>query len=215
MKKIVLIGALVGTLASMSAFGQGFFTFSGSSRAVWDDTNLTPRNDTSNMVAFLWAPQSSVAAVSGIQASVATNAVSTPGTAWQTILGESNFHFATNSGTGALVTQQTAANGGFLYLSGGGFGVTGTSANVTYTILIIGWNTAGGLYTNPFAAAAAGQALGWAATFEYTSKDAPPLGSPGTMVFGAFGVAPVPEPTSLALAGLGIASLLVFRRRNK
>jgi len=30
----------------------------------------------------------------------------------------------------------------------------------------------------------------------------------------AFGLTPVPEPTTMALAGLGIASLLIFRRRK-
>ncbi len=37
----------------------------------------------------------------------------------------------------------------------------------------------------------------------------------GTTGFTMFHSAPVPEPTSMALAGIGAASLLIFRRRNK
>jgi hypothetical protein len=41
-----------------------------------------------------------------------------------------------------------------------------------------------------------------------------PMGQYGPNYTGAIAVAPVPEPTSFALMGLGAASLLIFRRRK-
>lgn len=41
------------------------------------------------------------------------------------------------------------------------------------------------------------------------------LTTPANWVGQSFSIAAVPEPTSMALAGIGAASLLIFRRRNK
>lgn len=57
---------------------------------------------------------------------------------------------------------------------------------------------------------------GHSAAFQLTTSAAPPIpalgGSPGPM--GGFSVVAVPEPSTFALAGLGLASLLIFRRRK-
>jgi hypothetical protein len=60
--------------------------------------------------------------------------------------------------------------------------------------------------------------IGRSGIFQYTIPT-DPLASPAAFVLTGFGVSgpfvlvPVPEPTTLALAGLGIAGLLIFRRR--
>jgi hypothetical protein len=220
MKKLVLISSLVAMLAGMSAFGQGYFTFSASTRYVWDDTIAANRTDISNSVAFFLAT-SGTPTVDNIMSAVPTNNTTSYSyaTAWSDILGDS-YTLATNFANGLVATTNVNANGSFTYsyLGTGSFGVTNTTGPTTYDIYMVAWNNEGDTLLTPQAAALAGAAVGWSSVFTYGATVAPPIGNPGAMVPTQFGVGYVtaaPEPGTMALAGLGGISMLLFRRRNK
>jgi len=212
MKKLVLISTLVAVLAGTSAFGQGYMNFSQGKSAVWDGFTAAPNaSRTSNVdVAFLWASGNSVVpTVASIMASTPTNGTaSLTSAAWTDILNDPNFHLGVNNNTAALISAVVQnANGGF---NGVATPVQGSSLGAC-TLFIIGWNSA---YATPALAAAANSAVGWSVTQNYVLVDN--LTLPGTMTLTPFGVTPiaVPEPTTMALAGLGGLSLLLFRRRK-
>ncbi len=228
MKKIVAIFGLA--IVGLTTFAQGNFQFQGSGpRYVWDNwSSQAIKGDASNNVAFLWA-NSGTALISGVATSVATNAgtgfftQSQLATAWTDILTDPNFHLATNAGTSTLVTAQAGTQGQYAYSGGGAFTVAGTSSGGgTVEIYVIGWSS---LYADPFTAAANHSAVGWSSVFNYSYVAGPnpgPAGTPTTMAAAGltpFGVASAsvvvtPEPSTLALAALGGASLLLFRRRK-
>jgi len=224
MKKNLLIAAAV-MVVSVSSFGQGLFLFSGNTKTAWD--NFTVPNvgklGATIDVALLWAPSGSSAAITSIMASTPTNAAvvgttySAPA-AWSAILNDPNFHFAVDGGTSANVQSTTTAGGAWTYNGSGSFSVNGTAGNTPYSVFVIGWSSA---YATPALAAAANAPLGWSSVFSYTSGQLPsgpgafPAGTPAQQ-FGVLQgtVGTVPEPATLALAGLGGASLLFFRRKK-
>lgn len=132
---------------------------------------------------------------------------------------------------GVYGTNQNAA-GRFT----GGVGVTaqGWAAGETRAFEVVAWSAANGSVFNPAWMAPgsvvtpAGDFVGCATGFFGVSAIAPagvagggPTGLPNLNVFGGtqgiqvgFNLVPVPEPTTLALAGLGAAALLIFRRRS-
>lgn len=223
MKKIIATLALVAVTASM--FAQGNFIFSTTARYVWDDwSSVAIKPDGSNNVAFLFGSGTPLVDTATGVSGVATNTTSaswTTSQAWSSILSDPNFHLGTNNGSGLLAAAQTSNLGTISYLGGATFTVTGTAAaGGSTTVYVIGWNAA---YADPFAAAAAGSAVGWSSPFTYSYAAGPvpgPAGTPGNFAavltpFGVFlPVAPVPEPGTMALAALGGASLLLFRRRK-
>jgi len=87
------------------------------------------------------------------------------------------------------------------------------------TLQMVAWDNSSGLYptwTQASAAWAAGLIqAGRSATFTVNNIggkfNTPPNIEPGLTSFNIF---PIPEPTSFALAGLGAAALLIFRRRK-
>jgi hypothetical protein len=224
MKKLILTIALATTIGS-AVFAQGSFIFQTGARYLWDDWSaLAPKADASNNFAlFIGTGTPSVVQAGG--GGVATNAVALPGgltiaQAWSDILGDSSFLLATNSSTaGGVIGGPTSLVGGISYLGGATFLVNGTaSSGGTATLYVVGWSD---LYATPQAAALAGSPVGWSTAFSYAYAAGPnpgPAGTPGndSSVLSPFGVfAPVPEPTTIALASLGGLSLLAFRRRNK
>jgi len=211
MKKLVLISTLIATFAGISAFGQGYVSFASSKSQAWDDfTSTTPTLATTINTAFMWGASGDVPLLAGILASTPVNG-QTPysyAAAWNDIMNDGNFTLAINAGNGSNVVARTAANGGIAY--GASFGVTGTAPSTTYTLFFIGWN---GAYATPGAAAAADAAVGWSSTFSYTTVTS--IGTPASMAgVPQFGVGAVPEPTTIALAGLGGMALMMFRRRT-
>jgi len=216
MKKLLLIVTVAAGIG-MSAFGQGQFNFSTASRMVWDDWSaLAIKADGSNNVAFLFGTGTRL--IDAVAAQTATNATGIPNgasvsTVWNDLLTDPNYHLATNTVTGNTAVDFTTATGG---ASGSTFVATNSPSSGTITVFVIGWSAA---FANPVAAAAAGGVVGWSAAFTYTIGQAggavaqPFTTAPNAMV--AFGVVPVPEPTTFALAGLGAATLLIFRRRKQ
>jgi len=221
MKKIIAISMVAVSLGAMSSFGQGYFILSSSKSQVYDGfttPGVSALGATVN-VAFLWAAGAVTPAVSSLLASTPITGNSTTtesytvATAWSDIL-SGQFTLAVNNNTSAAVTALSAANGSVVYNSASSFPVTGTTAGTAYTVYEIGWSSA---YATPAAAAAAGGAVGWSSPVSYT----PSIATDQTLtsiVAPKFGVftpfVPTPEPATLALAGLGGASLLLFRRKK-
>lgn len=114
---------------------------------------------------------------------------------------------------------------------GGALGTTATAdgslgaAGTTLEVELVAWTGTYTSFSSALTAAQNGQALiGWSGSTLSTgalgwSQPTGTSQSPAILVTGSGGfngivLAPVPEPTTLALGGLGAAALLLFRRRK-
>jgi len=217
MKKTLLI-ITVAALTGLSSFGQGYFALGGPSRGAWDIfttpgvTHLAATMD----VALFYGSASATPAVESILNGSPTNAASQyTANPWTAITGDANFTQVVDSNTGLPVTPSTGANSSWVYTTTGGFSavpVTGTAAGTAYNMYVVAWDKT---YASVTAAAAAGAAVGWSKVFSYTPVSN--IGTPASLSssgFVPFGVNSVPEPATFALAGLGMAAMLVSRRRK-
>jgi hypothetical protein len=86
----------------------------------------------------------------------------------------------------------------------------GTTAN----LVVLVWDSS--LSADPLSAAAKGGLWGASSVFQYTPPTNPQAQPSDFLMTGltAFTVGIVPEPSTFALAGLGAAALLIFRRRK-
>ena len=217
MKKLVLISTLIASFAGVSAFGQGYFQFTGGKSQVYDGFSTGVSHTATTVdVAFLWAASGDVPEVSSIMSAVPTTATTGNSTyltsaAWSAILTDPNFTLAVNNASSTLASVASLATGAVSYNTGTAFAVSGTSPSTTYSLFMIGWN---GLYATPALAAANGSAVGWSSVFSYTAATVTGIPQNMSGLAPNFGVAGVPEPTTIALCGLGALSLLAFRRRK-
>jgi hypothetical protein len=129
------------------------------------------------------------------------------------------------AGTTAANLNISVATTGFLtgtgagYFSGGAKTITGIAGGATAWLQVRFWNTVNGSTFAAAAASGANNAFGSSTAFQVTLGD--PSASPPTVPAALSGLAGqtlalngIPEPSSLALAGLGAAAMLVFRRRK-
>jgi hypothetical protein len=216
MKKQLIITALA-LATSLSAFGQGYVLFSSTAaQGLWYNPGAgtnpgTSRGDGGIMVGFLWA--ASGTPLVGSAGIAVSNSSVVPD--WTKILTDPLFHFAQNAGALVTVGVNNAGvlKGGFSYLAGATFPLQGSTAGSTIQALAVAWSSA---FATPQAAAAGGSFLGYSPLLQYAtapdgSSSAPSFAAAGMP---AFGVNPVPEPATFALAGLGAAAMLIFRRRK-
>jgi len=227
MKKLIAIGLVVASFAATSSsFAQGYFDFVTSKSQAYDGTGATAVLNSTIDVTFLWAPAnttlsgilSAASSKTGNNTTTAAQAGYTAATAWTAILA-SGFTPAVNTNGNTAAVQLTVANGGASYNGGASFGVSGTAGttpSTVYSVFMVGWNASSG-DTTLAAAAAHGDAVGWGTVFQYSAgaNGGASVGNfTGQTGFGVFSPVVVPEPTTLALAGLSGASLLLFRRRK-
>lgn len=203
MKKY-LAALAVGVLASYatSSFGQGTVVFANSTGLVkqWaSPTDQTPISvpKGGGFVELVWAP--SGAAFSAWNPSQTMAAWLAANPAWS----------VAGSPVGFTTPAAGKFNGGTLTLTP----LTPAGGSVDYVVM--GWTGAASSFD---AAITAGGMVGQSAKGT-TATGNPTTIPPGTAVsiaptFTGALLAPVPEPTTLALAGLGAAALLIFRRRN-
>jgi len=194
MKKQLLTAILAAGLAA-GAFAQGTVVFensAGSGNITFDSSSGAFASPGQYTIALLWAPGTSVVP----QNSLTQIAVYTP---------------TAGGGNGAGFFQDPTV-------------VTtpaGTAGGAQAIFEVVGWT---GNFANWAAASAPGGAAKIGQSAEFVNGTGNPGGSPATpavLLSGTGGawngnlvIAPVPEPTTLALGGLGAAALLLFRRRK-
>jgi len=218
MKKLLASSLVLGMTAAAS-FGQGYFLFTGGpTSSAWDaftSSSSFARSPGNVYVSFLIGASGTPA-----NGGVATATNSQSSVSWNTITNDPNFHFATTGGTivSALTTATGIGKGGWSYNAGSTFQVDNTPG-ASYLVQAVAWqSTVNGsaALTTPTAAAAAGAALGWGNVFSYSPGANSTALINGFTAAGSaqFGVSPVPEPTSFALAGIGAAAMMIFRRKK-
>jgi hypothetical protein len=223
MKKIIAISMLAGTLAGLSAFGQGYFAFTSGKSQAWDGFSTAGSSHVGATVdvAFLWATNAPTPSVNALLTSTPTAGNNTTAEsytvaqAWSDILTDPNFHLAvdaTTANAGNVAVATTSGTGVVSYNGGFAFGVTGTVAGGNYSVFEISWNSA---FATPSLASTGSSAVGWGPVFSYVP--AVQTGTAPTFTesdFGTFVPVAVPEPTTMALAGLGSLAALLFRRKK-
>jgi hypothetical protein len=198
MKKYLSMLAVVAVAAS--AFAQGTVNFSNNgSTLVVDATKANaPIPANQGFVQFLWAPAGTAATDLSLGQTL---------TQWLTA----------NPGWNAIASSIKAIGpvaGRFL---GGTVTVPTATPGAAIQGAVASW---GGNFANFDAAVSGGGSTGISTEFAVTTGN-PTTTPPGTAAvitgagqFGGLTVNAVPEPSTLALAGLGAAALLIFRRRK-
>lgn len=217
MKKLLLTTAM--TLTAALVFGQGQVNFNNTSTA-WspaDSSHLLRFSDTgpfaipngtlvtSNVVAGLGLLR--------VQLYYANSTTTTPGSFTPVVGNPATFRGTTSASPGA-------------WIGGGTRTLTGIPNGTAANLLIIAWDSAyaadglaalAGLGTT-YGLPAGGGLFGMSSIFSYTPPTSP---TPAPTEFlmnnmGTFDIhfVGIPEPSTFALAGLGAAALLIFRRRK-
>jgi hypothetical protein len=239
MKKQIAILATVLAASGFTAFGQGYMTIGSSAgKLIWDDfttpgvgvvddnmdfTVLFAATGTADLLSSVGGTANQYG-LGGTAASnqVATNGVASVGAVnpfaeissmlsggWQVVTNESALG---SMAVGTLVGSGKTA-GTFSYNGGDNFEFNGGSSTVevTYDFIVLAWDSTSSTYVGA-------ADLGWSNPFKYvtgsTSGDGAGLIDLNGGTMNQFGVAAVPEPTTLALAGLGGLSMLFLRRRK-
>jgi len=213
MKKQLLVLGLVAA-TTLSSFGQGYFLFGATKSKGFDlSSGSVVAGGAGDSFAFLWSANS--AAVSAVGAGTSSTVAGIPNGSWAQILADPNFQFAQNATAAGTPIAVVNGNGssGWSYNGGLSFPVLNSPNSGTVAVYVVGWNNAGGTITTPQQAAAA-NTLGYSSVFTYA-----PGATSGSSVatfagVTGFGIQAVPEPATFALAGLGIAAMLVSRRRK-
>jgi hypothetical protein len=193
-KKYLSILAVT-AVATAASFGQGTLVFANSSTTlVRFDNNGTITNvpTSGGSVEFFYAP------------------VGTQGPASNLDLNPAGWTFL--DGTTRVISPAGRFNAGT-------YTVPAIAPGSTVAGLVRGWT---GVFANYQAAVAGGAYIGYSSVFTVDTGD-PTTVPPGTAAgitsstatpFTGIVLTAVPEPSSMALAGLGAASLLIFRRRK-
>lgn len=218
MKKILLTLAAVAA-ASCATYGQGVMTFA-SSVGIFDDftTPGTPTKDGNMYVDLIWM------AGSGNTFSDFSGGATAAGTLTSSPWSDLNALSADGaSGTGSTwglfsgsELAQTLHTSPPIYGTYSDNTITfgSVAGGSVISMYVIAWNDA---YSTVSAAAQAGAPIGWSGEINYTlgtsTSPGAPLGAAGSG-FDVDDIAATPEPTTLALAGLGGLSMLFLRRRK-
>jgi len=195
--------AVLATLAiAVSAFAQGKVVFGNANHPV------TIVNDASRLSQAL--KNSTLAGLAAPQAGSPND-----------VLGLLTAQLWAGTSAGNMILQSTVPNAGLAGLNDGIFRNTpvtlvGVDATGAAFFQIFLYETTGGSY----AAASAGQGWWYGSTAVFTATPGAIAGTPIANSAGwpngpiTLTANPIPEPSTFVLAGLGVASLLLFRRRK-
>jgi len=220
MKKILTLAAVLGTASA--SFGQGYVSFANtvSSRVSNGSGVLQPAAAAGSYYYALLVAPSTQNTISSANGSF---------TGWTlAVIGQ-------NTGVAGRLTGNNADSGAAVQVNGGAF----TAAGGTADFAIVGWSAnigsdwtaaaqgfhgfaANGTWTITNPAMPGGSSSVWFGVSAVANDIVlQPLGASYNSVFGAAAIpgmtltsVPVPEPTTFALAGLGAAALVIFRRRK-
>lgn len=217
MKKTIL--TTIASLLAVGAFAQGSVTFQNSTAtAGWPATVDRNVKFAASAAAFnpLLVEGANVSSnYAGVNLSSLRAALYfAPGT-----VSDANFALVNTLATPVSGLATATFKGSTSTTAGSWFGGTRTMAGIPLqsgaaSLMVVVWDTNFG--NDPFAPAAQGGLWGRSTVFSYTT---PAGGTPAPAEFlplnlASFSIGIVPEPSSMALAGLGAASLLLFRRRK-
>jgi hypothetical protein len=90
----------------------------------------------------------------------------------------------------------------------------GSTIGSDLTLQLRAWDNRGGQVGTWAEAVAAGVAMGYSMPFDHVAVGGGSLPAKNLVGLQSFNIAEVPEPSSLALLGLGAAAMMIFRRRN-
>jgi len=217
MKKILILAATL-AVTSVSSYAQGFISWAGSVHFLVNNftTPGTPTYTSGIDVGLLFYTGSAPAFTSTFSATNGAAGVSS--TAWASLLQNAIVVDGAPSLSSTPAVIGDAGAGSFSYNAGSAWNALNVTGGQTYTGVEVAWSTAGGTITTLAQAAAANATLGWTAAFSYTpsttSTSVTALNSTLDGPIGVNGVVATPEPTTIALAGLGGIALLGLRRKK-
>jgi hypothetical protein len=229
MKKLIAILATAIAAGGLSAYAQDWVTFQTSgNQLVWDNFSTPGTAKVAGAgdvnVEILWAltgTSDPLGAGNGTNSAAAGNSESTIASMLSSgwTLAQ---NYGSGSGTAALGTVEstsggvTGGKGGSIVAYNGGnpFEISTSSTGAsgsTIEMVLVGFNGAASSYSSA-------TALGWSSMINEqigtTSGDPNATEQETAAGLSSFGVSPVPEPTTLALAGLGGLATLALRRRK-
>jgi hypothetical protein len=204
MKKTILLGILSLATAATTSFGQGYIQL--------DNYNSHGGNG-GPLVTY--GPNSGGTLGAGINSSFTVGLYFADGNVLGSIsdpsAGNGNIDaaLALGSGTGSTVAVQSTAFGNAGEFAAANAFNAGGAAGDTLTVEIVAYLTSAGSYANSTLN------RGHSAAFTMTDAAINILPKPlvGDFMSG-FSVSPVPEPSIFALAGMGAAALMAFRRKK-
>jgi hypothetical protein len=206
MKKSILLGIIGLAACAATSYGQGFiildnYTVSGG--YVTYSAGI-PANGVSGA---LGTPGSGLLSgwTVGLYYVLGNPAISDPSSIGIPI---APLTLGTGTGSAASVFDSTFGTAG-TFFNAANFAVPGGAIGGLVTLELVAYDTAGGSYAG---ALYRGHSVPFVLTMQ-SGTAIPPTAQVGPG-FSTFALQPVPEPTTLALAGLGGLSLLLFRRKQ-
>jgi hypothetical protein len=240
MKKQIAILATLIAASGFTAFGQDYLQFNqAGTKLVWDESTtpgvgVEPGTVGEYEMAFLWAPVATADDLSNLgnagnfglngtgaaSDQVATNTVASTAVGVaeiQTMLG-AGWNIGEVFGGSTIIETTTSTKGSMTAYNGSApvelAGTSGNNSGTDIEMIFIAWNASATLGSGATTFSSVAD-LGWSNPFnEEVGSSAGDANAGSETAVNDFGVAPTPEPTTLALAGLGGLSMLFLRRRK-